>query len=89
MLIEGNIDPPGGLEPAFRPPDRRAFGNKILDLCYSETKSQVEEILGRTRTINLIVDESSNISRDRIMNLCVNTSSAGQLSALSTFRLKK
>lgn len=63
------------LEPAFEIPDRKAFAGRILDLCYNETKSQVEEILGRTRTINLITDESSNMSRDRIINLCISTPS--------------
>jgi hypothetical protein len=59
------------LAPAFKIPDRDAFAGRILDPCYTETKAQVEEILKHARVINLIIDESSNINRNRIMNLCI------------------
>src|SRR5581483_4141118 len=59
------------LAPAFKIPDRNTFAGRILDLCYIETKAQVEEILKHARVINVIINELSNINRNRIINLCI------------------
>jgi Protein of unknown function (DUF 659) len=61
------------LEPAFEIPSDRTFATTVLDRCYEETKAQVLDVLRRARVLNISLDESSNINRDRIINICVLT----------------
>lgn len=57
------------LEPAFKMPSDRTFATTVLDICYKETKGQVLDVLRRSRSLNVSLDESSNINRDRIINI--------------------
>jgi hypothetical protein len=61
------------LELAFEIPSDRTFATTVLDRCYEETKAQVLDVLRRARVLNISLDESSNINRDRIINICVLT----------------
>jgi hypothetical protein len=58
------------LEPAFEMPSNRPFV-AMLDLCYEETKAEVFDVLWRSHFLDVSLDESSNIKRDRIINICI------------------
>jgi Protein of unknown function (DUF 659)/hAT family C-terminal dimerisation region len=61
------------LEPAFEVPSNRTFATTVLDLCYEETRAEVFDVLRRSHFLNVSLDESSNIKRDRIINICILT----------------
>jgi len=56
------------LELVFEMPSDRAFAT-MLDLCYEETKAEVFDVLRRSHFLNVSLDESSTIKRDRIVNI--------------------
>jgi hypothetical protein len=59
------------LEPAFELPSNRTF--RLFVTRTQETKAEVFDVLRRSHFLNVSLDESSNIKRDRIINICILT----------------
>jgi AAA+ ATPase superfamily predicted ATPase len=55
----------GLINPQLRLPSYSTITNKWLDECYEATKSKVNAILASQTYLNFIIDESSNIRRER------------------------
>lgn len=55
----------------YEPPSERAIGNKLLDECYDSCKLKVTAILAKQPKYHFILDESSDINDNRIINLSV------------------
>jgi hypothetical protein len=49
-------------------PSRTTFIIKILNLCYEETKDEIEKKLRLIKKWNIIINESSNINKNRIIH---------------------
>ena len=71
------------INPQIRLPNYQSIVNKWLDECYLATKAKVDMILANERHLNFITDESSNIRRERIINLCVQVPDFGAFYAQS------
>jgi hypothetical protein len=61
------------LNPAFKMPDRRQFAGGLLDEAYNSVKVEVDCILQASNELNIITDESTNITMHRIANISVHT----------------
>jgi hypothetical protein len=61
------------LNPAYKSPEQRRFGSVLLDEAYSRVHAQVALRLQQAAHLNIIMDESSNITTERIANLSVHT----------------
>src|SRR5436853_1767000 len=61
------------LNPAYKPPCRKAVSGPLLDEVYSHLKAEVEMTLASIHQFNIITDESTNINGSRIMNLTIHT----------------
>jgi hypothetical protein len=53
----------------FTPPSRKALANEWLDLCYDEVKMEARATWLNEEYINTIMDESTDISGNRIISL--------------------
>jgi hypothetical protein len=62
------------LHPAYRLPNRKAIAGRLLDQIYEETQIQVNRFLKENDLYNIITDESTNVSNNRIQNISVHTS---------------
>jgi len=62
------------LNPAYKPPSRRDLAGRLLDDTYSTLKERVTTTIGKTEWLNIITDESSNLTNGRIANISVHTS---------------
>ena len=63
------------LNPAYTPPSRKAVSGALLDSAYIMTKTRVDELIAALSNINVVTDESSNISDARICNISVHSPS--------------
>jgi hypothetical protein len=63
------------LNPAYKPPTRKALAGPLLDKVYSSLKEKVDKAVEATKLLNIVTDESSNISRSRIANISIHTTS--------------
>jgi hypothetical protein len=61
------------LNPAYKFPNRRRFGNDLLHKSYEKVKKLVDCHLQQSTQLNIIMDESSNIAMQRIANMSVHT----------------
>src|SRR5579859_5159335 len=61
------------INPAYKPPSRKAVGGPLLDTTYEFFKVQVQEKIASLEHINVISDESNNINSSRIFNICLHT----------------
>ena len=59
------------LHPAFKPPTRKLLSERLLHETYNALKQQVDTLLSEMPLLNVITDESSNITRARICNISV------------------
>jgi hypothetical protein len=64
------------LDGSYAIPHRTTFAGRLLDEVYDTTTEEVTEYLKGQKYLNFIVDESSNILHDRVINLSVNTPKA-------------
>jgi hypothetical protein len=55
----------------YRPPNRILIGGDLLDQQYIEVKGKVDALLHRQDSLSFVLDESTNISSYRIINLSV------------------
>jgi hypothetical protein len=53
----------------FTPPSRKALVNEWLDLCYDEVKTEARATWLDEEYINTIMDENTDVSGNRIVNL--------------------
>jgi hypothetical protein len=56
---------------AYTPPDRISVGSKLLIECYNETRTEVLENIRSSNWINVSLNESSTITRERVINYCI------------------
>ena len=61
------------LDSSYLIPHRDVFAGRLLDEIYNTTKKEVKEYIKGQQYLNFIVDKSSNILHNRVINLCVNT----------------
>ena len=64
-------------------PDEKQLSGTLLDTVYGDTAAKVIPLVQNSRHINLVMDESSNIKRQRVMNLCASVPSHGSFYVLS------
>jgi hypothetical protein len=65
------------INPLIALPQHKEIAGPLLDLQYKLTTSKVDAILDAEPCLNFVTDESSNIRRQRVQNLCINTASYG------------
>jgi len=63
------------LNPAYKAPTRKTIAGSLLTSVYTMTKSRTNDIIAAMDLINVITDESSNISGSRICNISVHSPS--------------
>src|SRR5579859_842187 len=61
------------LNPAYKPPTRHAIAGPLLDQAYTPTKQRVDQLILSLPLLNVVMDESTNISNIRISNISVHT----------------
>lgn len=57
--------------PANMPPTRRALSGELLIACYEKTIKKIIPCIAAERYLNFTTDETSNIRKERVQNLCV------------------
>lgn len=62
------------LNPAYKPPNRKAIAGRLLDQVYHDVQTEVDRFLKQTELYNIITDESTNINNARIQNISIHTS---------------
>jgi hypothetical protein len=62
------------IQPAWKPVDESTFRRQMLDNKYFKLKEEVDEILDNEQYLGLSIDDTSNITLDRISNVSVTTS---------------
>jgi hypothetical protein len=55
----------------YRPPSRVLLSGDLLDQQYAEVKSKVDALLYSQDSLNFVLDESTNIGSQRIVNLSI------------------
>lgn len=65
------------LNAAYKPLRREQLSGPYLDKCYDATKVSVESRLRANNRLNFVTDESTNIRKERIINLCCNVPNEG------------
>lgn len=61
------------MNPAYQPPSRQYASGRLLDHVYREWKAKVEAVLAELSLLNIITDESTNISGARIQNISIHS----------------
>jgi hypothetical protein len=61
------------LNPAYVPPSRNRLDSTLLQETYNSTKEEVDRHLEEAKMINIIFDETTNISGKRVINLIAYT----------------
>jgi Protein of unknown function (DUF 659)/hAT family C-terminal dimerisation region len=61
------------LHPAYQPPTRYVLSGRLLEEVYSNLKVNVDKAIAATPFLNVITDESDNISSERIGNISIHT----------------
>lgn len=61
------------LNPAYKPPNRKAIATDLLDSAYDDLKVQVDAFIQKIPHINVIGDESTNINRARVFNISLHS----------------
>lgn len=64
----------GVLRPGYTPPGPEALAGSLLDECYSLVKEHVTAILAEEPSLGICLDETTNTTNARIMNLFMITS---------------
>jgi hypothetical protein len=63
------------LNPAYKPPTRKALAGPLLEKVYSNVKDKVDTVVQATKLLNIVTDESTNINKARIVNISIHTPS--------------
>jgi hypothetical protein len=61
------------LNSAYDPPSAYLLANRLLNDCYGKTWDKFLYVLKGCEILNVSVDESSTINRDRVINACILT----------------
>jgi hypothetical protein len=61
------------LRPGYKPPSRSQLSGSLLRQVYQETMDEVDPRIESSERIGLILDESTTINSDRVLDLFVNT----------------
>lgn len=61
------------IAPAYTLPNEKALRTTLLDQSYQSLKDEIDNRLRASFCLNIITDESENISKDRIINLSIGT----------------
>jgi len=61
------------ISPAYKPPSSFLLRTTLLDETYLLVKEDVEKVIQSSYYLNIITDESENVSKDRIINISINT----------------
>jgi len=61
------------ISPAYKPPSSFPLRTTLLDETYHLLKEDVEKVFRSPYYLNIMTDQSENISKDRIINISVNT----------------
>ena len=64
------------LHPSYKPPSRKAIAEKLLDKTYERIKLQIMQRLNICNHLNFFTDETANIRRERVINLCCHVPSS-------------
>jgi hypothetical protein len=59
------------LEPAYTLSNRHRISNSLLTECYNETRAEVLENIRNNDFINISINKSFIIVRERVINYCV------------------
>ena len=71
------------LNPAYKPPNRQAIAQRLLDNAYEETKNSTNNLILSLPSLNIVSDESNNINGARIANISIHHPSIGSFHYLS------
>ncbi len=71
------------INPLFRFPTRHEIATTLLDAQYQRTSTAVQALVRSEPFLNFSIDESTNIRRERIQNLCINCPTYGAFYQLS------
>ena len=63
------------LNPAYKPPNRKALAGRLLDKVYIHVKEKVDSAIQSTKLLNIVTDESTDINNSRIVNISIHTPS--------------
>jgi hypothetical protein len=61
------------LKSAYTPFNRINIGNKLLIECYNEIRTEVLENIRSSNWINVSINKSFTITRERVINYCIIT----------------
>jgi hypothetical protein len=59
------------LQPIYTLPNRKTIGDSLLIECYNETKAEVLKNIRQNNFINVSINKSSTIIRERVINYYV------------------
>lgn len=59
------------LDPSYTAPSRDQLSGILLDEAYNPVATEVNNVLQRQQYLHIIMDESDDISGNRIMNMCI------------------
>ena len=62
---------------AIKLPNRNELAGPLLKRCFQKYSRLTDDVVSSEQSLNLIVDESNNIQKSRIVVVCINTSSKG------------
>jgi hypothetical protein len=71
------------INPLLAFPSRREIATTLLDAQYERTSMAIQTLIRSEPFLNFSLDESTNIRRERIQNLCINCPSYGAFYQLS------
>jgi Protein of unknown function (DUF 659) len=63
-----------GLNPAYKLPSRKDLARRLLDETYINLKERVQNTIHTMEWLNIVTDESPNITNGRIANISIHTS---------------
>jgi hypothetical protein len=59
--------------PGYTPLNTYALGGPLLESTFEKVKIEIMKIISNSQKIDVIFDESTNVARNRIINLFINT----------------
>ena len=63
------------LRPGYKPPSRKQLAGPLLGDIYKEIKAEVDPRIKHSERLGIILDESTTINSDRVLDLFINTDS--------------
>jgi hypothetical protein len=65
------------LSPSYKPPNRKLVAGKLLNEAYDTVKSKVVQVLKSCNYLSFFTDETVNIRKERVINLCCHVPNVG------------